>query len=63
MTKHQERLGEDNFLVDNVLITSENYTSTTLAAVDSQENKDACKEIWKILLLSVHYRELTRVGT
>ena len=32
------------FLVEDILIASGDYTSTTLPTVDSQENKDACKK-------------------
>ena len=44
VTKHQGRIGDDEYLVEDTLITSGNYTSTTLPTVDSQEYKDACKK-------------------
>ena len=44
VTKHQGRIGDDKYLVEGTLITSGDYTSTTLPAVDSQEYKAACKK-------------------
>ena len=44
VTKHQGRLGDDEYLVEDTLIASGDYTSTTLPTVDSQEYKDACKK-------------------
>ena len=44
VTKHQGRIGGDEYLVEDTLITSGDYTSTTLPTVDSQEYKDDCKK-------------------
>ena len=44
VTKHQGRLGDDEYLVEDTLIASGDYTSTTLPTVDSQEYKDTCKK-------------------
>ena len=44
MTKHQGQLGNDEYLVEDILIASRNYTSTTLPTVDPQEYKDTYKK-------------------
>ena len=49
VTKHQGRIGDDEYLVEDTLITSGNYTSTSLPI------KTLARRLWKMLLLSVYY--------
>ena len=44
VTKYQGWIGDDEYLVEDTVITSGDYTSTTLPTVGSQEYKDACKK-------------------
>ena len=44
VTKHQGWIGDDEYLVEDTVITSGDYTSTTLPTLDSREYKDACKK-------------------
>ena len=51
VTKHQERLGDDAYLVEDTLIAFGDYTNTILSTVESQEYKEAMENDAAIGLL------------
>ena len=63
VTKHQSRISDDEYLVEDTLITSGDYTSTSQRTVDSQTYKGACKKAMKMLLLSDYYWDSIKPDT